>query len=50
MQKDLLKLLDLTPADITKILDTADQVTVQRDVLAGDPSAADGVELALPLS
>lgn len=32
------------------ILDTADQVTVQRDVLAGDPSAADGVELALPLS
>ena len=26
MQKDLLKLLDLTPADITKILDTADQM------------------------
>ena len=26
MQKDLLKLLDLTPADIVKILDTADQM------------------------
>ena len=26
MKKDLLKLLDLTPADIVKILDTADQM------------------------
>lgn len=26
------------------------QVTIQREVLAGDPEAADGVELALPLS
>ena len=26
------------------------QVTIEREVLAGDPEAADGVELALPLS
>lgn len=39
----------LTGAGLT-ILDTADQVTIQREVLAGDPDAADNVELTLPLS
>lgn len=39
----------LTGANLT-ILDTADQVTVEREMLAGDPEAADGVELALPLT
>ena len=32
------------------ILDTADQVSVEREVLAGDPDAAAGVELTLPLT
>ena len=39
----------LTGANLT-ILDTADQVTVEREMLAGDPTAADGVELTLPLT
>lgn len=39
----------LTGAALT-ISGTADQVTVWSDVLAGTPSDADGVELALPLS
>lgn len=39
----------LTAADLT-ILDTADQVTVEREVLAGEPDAAAGVEVTLPLS
>lgn len=39
----------LTGANFT-ILDTADQVTVEREVLAGDPDAAAAVELALPLT
>lgn len=32
------------------ILDTGDQVTIQQEVLAGDPAAADGLELTLPLT
>ena len=35
MQKDLLKLLDLTPADIVKILDTADQMKYNDPPLPG---------------
>lgn len=39
----------LTGANFT-ILDTARQVSVEREVLAGDPDAAAGVELTLPLT
>ena len=39
----------LTGASLA-ILDTADQVTIQCEVLAGTPEAADGVGLTLPLS
>lgn len=32
------------------ILDTGDQVTVEREVLVGDPAAAQGLEVTLPLT
>ena len=32
------------------IPNTGSQVTIEQEVLAGDPEAADGVELTLPLS